>query len=136
MFSSQQRKDHIEEAQGKVFDVLVIGGGITGACAARDAVSRGLSTAIVEKNDWAFGTSSRSSKLVHGGLRYLEMFDFKLVFEACRERRRLLLNAPHVVWPQSFIFPVYKGDKAPLPIIAMGLWMYDFLALFRNVQNH
>jgi len=136
MFSSQQRKDHIKEAQGKVFDVLVIGGGITGACAARDAVRRGLSTAIVEKNDWAFGTSSRSSKLVHGGLRYLEMFDFKLVFEACRERRRLLLNAPHVVWPQSFIFPVYKGDKAPLPIIAMGLWMYDFLALFRNVQNH
>ncbi|RJP27739.1 MAG: glycerol-3-phosphate dehydrogenase/oxidase [Actinobacteria bacterium] len=136
MFSSQQRKDLIEEARGKVFDVLVIGGGITGACAARDAARRGLSTAIVDKNDWAFGTSSRSSKLVHGGLRYLELFDFKLVFEACRERRRLLLNAPHVVWPQSFIFPVYKGDKAPLPIIAMGLWMYDFLALFRNVQNH
>jgi len=136
MFTSQQRKDYIKEAQGKVFDVLVIGGGITGACTAWDAVRRGLSTAIVEKNDWAFGTSSRSSKLVHGGLRYLELFDFKLVFEACRERRRLLLNAPHVVWPQSFIFPVYKGDKAPLPIIAMGLWMYDFLALFRNVQNH
>ncbi len=136
MFSSQQRKEHIEEAKGKVFDVVIIGGGITGACAARDAARRGLSTAIVEKNDWAFGTSSRSSKLVHGGLRYLELFDFKLVFEACRERRRLLLNAPHVVWPQSFMFPVYKGDKAPLFIIAMGLWMYDFLALFRNVQNH
>ena len=91
---------------------------------------------MVDKGDWASGTSSRSSKLVHGGLRYLEMFDFKLVFEACRERRRLLLNAPHVVWPQSFIFPVYKGDKNPLFFIAMGLWMYDFLALFRNVQNH
>ncbi|MDD3717271.1 MAG: glycerol-3-phosphate dehydrogenase/oxidase [Actinomycetota bacterium] len=136
MFSSQQRKEDIERAQGKVFDVLIVGGGITGACAARDAVRRGLSTAIVEKNDWAFGTSSRSSKLVHGGLRYLELFDFKLVFEACRERRRLLLNAPHVVWPQSFMFPVYKGDKNPLFIIAMGLWLYDFLALFRNVQNH
>jgi glycerol-3-phosphate dehydrogenase len=136
MFSSQQRKKHIEQAQGKVFDVLIIGGGITGACAARDAARRGLSTAMVEKNDWAFGTSSRSSKLVHGGLRYLELFDFKLVFEACRERRRLLLNAPHVVWPQSFMFPVYKGDKNPLFIIAMGLWLYDFLALFRNVQNH
>lgn len=136
MFSSQQRKEHMEQAQGKVFDVLIIGGGITGACAARDAARRGLSTAIVEKNDWAFGTSSRSSKLVHGGLRYLELFDFKLVFEACRERRRLLLNAPHVVWPQSFMFPVYKGDKNPLFIIAMGLWLYDFLALFRNVQNH
>ena len=136
MFSSQQRKNQIKEAQGKVFDVLIIGGGITGACAVRDAVRRGLSVAIIEKNDWAFGTSSRSSKLVHGGLRYLELFDFKLVFEACRERRRLLLNAPHCVWPQSFIFPVYKGDKSPLFLIAMGLWMYDFLALFRNVQNH
>lgn len=136
MFSSQQRKDRAETARGKVFDILIIGGGITGACAARDAARRGYSTAIVEKKDWAFGTSSRSSKLVHGGLRYLELFDFKLVFEACRERRRLLLNAPHVVWPQSFMFPVYKGDKNPLFIIAMGLWMYDFLALFRNVQNH
>lgn len=136
MFSSQQRKNDIGEARGKVFDVLIIGGGITGACAARDATRRGLSTAVVEKNDWAFGTSSRSSKLVHGGLRYLELFDFKLVFEACRERRRLLLNAPHVVWPQSFMFPVYKGDKNPLFIIAMGLWLYDFMALFRNVQNH
>jgi len=136
MFSSRQRKEHIREAQGKVFDVLIIGGGITGACAARDAARRGLSTAIIEKNDWAFGTSSRSSKLVHGGLRYLELYDFKLVFEACRERRRLLLNAPHVVWPQSFIFPVYKGDKNGLILIDMGLWLYDMLALFRNVQPH
>ncbi len=136
MFSQQRRAEHVEEAASKVYDVLVVGGGITGACAARDAVRRGLSTVMVEKNDWAFGTSSRSSKLVHGGLRYLELFDFKLVFEACRERRRLLLNAPHVVWPQPFMFPVYKGDKSPLFIIAMGLWMYDFLALFRNVQNH
>ena len=136
MFSSQQRKDLIDAAQAEVFDILIIGGGITGACAARDAARRGLSTAVVEKNDWAFGTSSRSSKLVHGGLRYLEMGDLKLVFEACRERRRLLLNAPHVVWPQSFIFPVYKGDKNPLFIIDIGLWMYDILALFRNVQNH
>ncbi len=136
MFSSRQRNQFIEDAQAAVFDVLVIGGGITGACAARDAARRGLSVALVEKNDWAFGTSSRSSKLVHGGLRYLELFDFKLVFEACRERRRLLLNAPHVVWPQPFIFPVYKGDKNPLFVIAMGLWLYDLLALFRNVQNH
>ena len=136
MFSMQQREENIRRAQARVFDVLIIGGGITGACAARDAARRGLSTAIVEKNDWAFGTSSRSSKLVHGGLRYLELFDFKLVFEACRERRRLLLNAPHVVWPQSFIFPVYKGDKNPLFMIAIGLWLYDILALFRNVQNH
>ncbi|MGQ9536735.1 MAG: FAD-dependent oxidoreductase [Actinomycetota bacterium] len=136
MFSKQQREESLGRAEAEVFDVLVIGGGITGACVARDAARRGLSTVLVEKRDWAFGTSSRSSKLVHGGLRYLELFDFKLVFEACRERRRLLLNAPHVVWPQSFIFPVYKGDKNPLFMIAMGLWLYDILALFRNVQNH
>ena len=136
MFSMQQRKENIGHAQARVFDVLIIGGGITGACAARDAARRGFSTVILDKNDWAFGTSSRSSKLVHGGLRYLELFDFKLVFEACRERRRLLRNAPHVVWPQSFVFPVYKGDKNPLFMIAMGLWLYDILALFRNVQNH
>ncbi|MGQ9475368.1 MAG: FAD-dependent oxidoreductase [Actinomycetota bacterium] len=136
MFSKQQREESLGRAEAEVFDVLVIGGGITGACVARDAARRGLSTMLVEKRDWAFGTSSRSSKLVHGGLRYLELFDFKLVFEACRERRRLLLNAPHVVWPQSFIFPVYKGDKNPLFMIAMGLWLYDILALFRNVQNH
>jgi len=136
MSSQQQRRDNVRAAQGKVFDVLIIGGGITGACAARDAARRGLSTAIIEKNDWAFGTSSRSSKLVHGGLRYLELYDFKLVFEACRERRRLLLNAPHVVWPQSFIFPVYKGDKNGLFMIDLGLWLYDSLALFRNVQPH
>lgn len=136
MFSKQQREEDLGRAEAEVFDVLVIGGGITGACVTRDAARRGLSTVLVEKRDWAFGTSSRSSKLVHGGLRYLELFDFKLVFEACRERRRLLLNAPHVVWPQSFIFPVYKGDKNPLFMIAMGLWLYDILALFRNVQNH
>lgn len=136
MFSSEKRREHIRDAQAEVRDVLIIGGGITGACAARDAARRGLSTVIVDKDDWAFGTSSRSSKLVHGGLRYLEMYDFKLVFEACRERRRMLQNAPHVVWPQPFIFPVYKGDKNGLFLIDMGLWLYDMLALFRNVQPH
>lgn len=135
-FSSEQRKDNIDKAQQKTYDVLVIGGGITGACIARDAAERGLSTLLVEKNDWAFGTSSRSSKLIHGGLRYLELFDFKLVFEACRERRRLLLNAPHLVWPQPFLFPVYKGDRNGLVMIGIGLWLYDILALFRNVQRH
>ncbi len=118
------------------FDVLVIGGGITGACTARDAALRGFKTACVDKNDWAFGTSSRSSKLIHGGLRYLEMYDFHLVFEAQRERRQLLLNAPHLVWPQAFTFPIYRGDKNGVLMIAMGLWLYDMLALFRNVKNH
>ncbi len=135
-FSAAQRKRTMESVPGKVYDLLVVGGGITGACIARDAARRGLSVLLVDKNDWAFGTSSRSSKLVHGGLRYLELFDFKLVFEACRERRRLLLNAPHLVWPQPFTFPVYKGDKNGMFMIGSGLWLYDFLALFRNVHNH
>lgn len=129
-----------EEAIGKLksggYDILVVGGGVTGTCIARDAALRGFSTACVDKNDWAFGTSSRSSKLIHGGLRYLEMYEFHLVFEACRERRQLLLNAPHLVHPQPFTFPVYRGDKNGLFMIGAGLWLYDTLALFRNVENH
>jgi len=116
--------------------MLVIGGGVTGACIARDAALRGFTVACVEKNDWAYGTSSRSSKMIHGGIRYLEMFQFHLVFEAQRERRQLLLNAPHLVYPQPFTFPIYRGEKNGVFMIGMGLWMYDILAVFRNVQNH
>lgn len=130
------REEMLTALKEDSFDVLVIGGGITGACTARDAALRGFKTACVDKDDWAFGTSSRSSKLIHGGLRYLEMYDFHLVFEAQRERRQLLLNAPHLVWPQAFTFPIYKGDKNGVLMIGMGLWLYDILALFRNVKNH
>ncbi len=136
IFNYRKREELLDSIPGKTYDLLVVGGGITGACIARDAARRGMRVLLAEKNDWAFGTSSRSSKLVHGGLRYLELFDFKLVFEACRERRRLLINAPHLVWPQPFTFPVYRGDKNGLIMIGMGLWLYDILALFRNVQNH
>src|SRR5450830_1582273 len=130
------REEMISKLKSKGYDVLVIGGGITGTCVARDSALRGFTTACVDKNDWAFGTSSRSSKMIHGGIRYLEMFDFKLVFEACRERRQLLLNAPHLVYPQPFTFPIYKGDKNGIFMIESGLILYDMLALFRNVQNH
>ncbi len=130
------REENIKKLKAGGYDVLVIGGGITGACIARDAALRGFSTACVDKNDWAFGTSSRSSKMIHGGIRYLEMFDFKLVFEACRERRQFLLNAPHLVYPQPFFFPIYKGDKNGLFMIESGLILYDILALFRNIKNH
>ena len=133
---SKSREETIKEMKTKGYDVLVIGGGVTGACIARDAALRGFTCACVDKNDWAFGTSSRSSKMIHGGIRYLEMFDFKLVFEACRERRQLLLNAPHLVYPQPFTFPIYKGDKNGIFMIESGLILYDMLALFRNVQNH
>ena len=133
---SRSRSENINKIKSKPYDILVIGGGVTGACIARDAALRGFSTACIEKNDWAFGTSSRSSKMIHGGIRYLEMFDFKLVFEACRERRQLLLNAPHLVYPQAFTFPIYKGDKNGIFMIESGLVLYDMLALFRNVKNH
>jgi glycerol-3-phosphate dehydrogenase len=132
----RSRKENIDKLKAKGYDILVIGGGITGACIARDASLRGFSTACVDKNDWAWGTSSRSSKMIHGGIRYLEMFDFKLVFEACRERRQLLLNAPHLVYPQPFFFPIYKGDKNGIFMIESGLILYDILALFRNVKPH
>ena len=107
------------------FDVLVIGGGITGAGAALDAASRGLRVALVESRDLASGTSSRSSKLIHGGLRYLEQFDFKLVYEALRERDLLVSKlAPHLVKPVRFLFPLYK-KVVERPYVGAGLVLYD-----------
>lgn len=121
---------------GEPVDVLVVGGGITGVCVARDAVMRGLKVALVEARDFAFGTSSRSSKLVHGGLRYLEQYEFSLVFEAVSERRTLLDIAPHLVKPLGFLFPVYKGSRHKLWFINAGMWVYDSLSLFRSPKIH
>lgn len=118
------------------FDLLVIGGGITGAGVARDAAMRGVRTALVEADDFGAGTSSRSSRLVHGGVRYLEHGYFGLVFEASRERRTLLRIAPHLVRPLRFTWPVYKGARVPRWKLAAGLLLYDVLALFRNVGTH
>ena len=117
-------------------DLLVMGAGINGAGIARDAAMRGLRTALVDKGDFGGGTSSQSSRLIHGGLRYLEMRHFKLVFEASRERRTLLRIAPHLVWPRSFIFPIHEGGRLPLWKLWAGLTLYDTLALFRNVRRH
>jgi glycerol-3-phosphate dehydrogenase len=125
---------HLEE---EVFDLLVIGGGINGAAVARDAAMRGMSIALVERGDFACGTSSRSSKLIHGGIRYLEQGDVKLVLEACRERDLLRTRlAPHVVRAQRFVLPVYVGEEPPLWQLRIGLLLYDALAGFRNVNNH
>src|ERR1044072_7585528 len=111
-------------------DVLVVGGGVVGAGVALDAVSRGLSTGLLEQRDLASGTSSRSSKLIHGGLRYLEMLDFGLVREALQERG-LLLNrlAPHLVRPVPFLYPL-THRVWERPYVAAGLSMYDGLARF------
>jgi glycerol-3-phosphate dehydrogenase len=118
------------------FEVLIIGGGINGAGIARDAALRGLSVALAERDDFASGTSSRSSRLVHGGVRYLEHGYFHLVFESSRERRTLLAIAPHLVRPLQFTWPVYRGARIPRWKLGAGLWLYDFLAAFRNVARH
>ena len=118
------------------FDVLVIGGGITGAGAALDAASRGLRVALVEARDLASGTSSRSSKLIHGGLRYLEQFDFKLVYEALRERDLLVSKlAPHLVRPVSFLYPLYK-KVVERPYVGAGLVLYDAMEGTRRPVPH
>ena len=115
---------------GRHVDLLVCGGGIYGAWTAYDAALRGLSVAIVEQGDWAGATSSASSKLIHGGLRYLETYDFKLVRKAIRERQRLLKLAPHRVWPLRFGVPVYNDSRIGMLQLKAGLTLYDMLAGF------
>jgi len=103
---------------------------------ARDAALRGLRVALIEKSDFASGTSSRSSKLIHGGFRYLQQRDFRLVFEACRERQILQRIAPHRVRPLPFLFPIYQGGDISLTKLRLGMSLYDWLALRRNVAAH
>jgi glycerol-3-phosphate dehydrogenase len=118
------------------WDLLVIGGGITGAGIARDAALRGLTVALIEKTDYAAGTSSKSSKLVHGGLRYLEHAQFRLVFEGTNERALLMKMAPHLVRPIEFLVPCYKRDKPGLFVMDVGLWIYDALSKFSSPKLH
>src|SRR5262245_30451402 len=117
------------------FDLLVIGGGITGAGVALDATLRGFRVALIDKGDFASGTSSVSSKLVHGGLRYLEHGDFTLVYEALTERRLLLHNAPHLVQPLRFIIPYYESARLPRWQWRLGLTFYDLLAGRGNLRR-
>lgn len=134
-FSPDTRLSNLNRL-AKPFDILVVGGGITGAGIARDAAMRGYKVALIDKGDFASGTSSKSSKLVHGGIRYLELFEFGLVFEASRERRTLWNIAPDLVRPLPFLFPVYRDARWPAWMIDAGLWMYDGLSLFRNFERH
>jgi glycerol-3-phosphate dehydrogenase len=117
-------------------DLVVVGAGVTGAGIARDAARRGLRVVLLEQNDIAYGTSSRSSKLIHGGLRYLETYEFSLVFESVSERRIVMDLAPHLVNPMAFLFPVYQGSRKSLRMISAGMWLYDGLALFRSPKRH
>src|SRR6201994_3918396 len=136
VLDARERGAALSRLAAERFDVLVIGGGITGAGAALDAASRGLRVALVETRDLAAGTSSRSSKLVHGGLRYLEQRDFKLVYEALRERDLLVSKlAPHLVKPVSFLFPLYR-KVVERPYIGAGLVLYDAMEGTRRPVPH
>jgi glycerol-3-phosphate dehydrogenase len=125
----------LERLATETFDVLVVGGGITGAGVALDAASRGLRTALVERDDFASGTSSRSSKLVHGGLRYLSQGEYGLVAQALAERQRLLRNAPHLVRPLPFLIPSY-GSRARMGAVSSALRLYDLAGGFRIGHLH
>ncbi|CAN7216889.1 glycerol-3-phosphate dehydrogenase/oxidase [Paenibacillus sp. LjRoot153] len=127
-FSAQSRIDILKSMASSELDVLVIGGGITGAGIALDAVTRGMKVGLIEKNDFGSGTSSRSTKLIHGGLRYLKQGDVKLVQEVGRERAILYKNAPHLVIPAPMLLPVYKGGTYGYLASSIGLYIYDWLA--------
>ena len=127
-FSALSRSDLRETLKSESFDLLVIGGGITGAGIALDAASRGLKTALVEKNDFAFGTSSRSTKLIHGGLRYLKQLEFALVKEVGSERAIVHRLAPHLVVPEKMLLPLYEKRGLGYWLASIGLKIYDWLA--------
>src|SRR5262245_10978893 len=135
-----QRAAMLERLARDPFDVLVVGGGITGAGVALDAATRGLRTALVEREDFASGTSSRSSKLVHGGLRYLDQHEFRLVYEGLAERQRVLENAPHLVRVLPFLIPVLTSggrvDRRLAPVLGSALWMYDLTGGMRIGKIH
>jgi glycerol-3-phosphate dehydrogenase len=138
--TSFDRSVALERLACEEFDVLVIGGGITGAGVALDAAARGLRTALVERTDFASGTSSKSSKLVHGGLRYLSQREFGLVHENLVERQRLLRNAPHLVEPLAFVIPLFGTggvvDKGIVKTYAVALWLYDLSGGWRIGKRH
>ena len=128
MDSSSTTKSSMGLNQNSPFDLIIIGGGINGASIARDATLRGLHVCLIEKNTFGSGTSSRSTKLAHGGLRYLEHFEFSLVHESLRERHLLLQNAPNYVKPLKFVYPIYKNGARSFLKVRCGMWLYSLLA--------
>jgi len=127
-FSALNRDAIQKELISDEYDIIVIGGGITGAGIALDAVSRGLKVALIEKKDFAWGTSSRSTKLIHGGLRYLKQFEINLVREVGRERAIVHRNARHLVIPEKMLLPIVEGGSLGKALSSIGLWVYDYLA--------
>ncbi|MFD2628933.1 glycerol-3-phosphate dehydrogenase/oxidase [Oceanobacillus kapialis] len=135
-FSTRNRESIIENMENQTFDVLVIGGGITGTGIALDATTRGLNVALIERFDFASGTSSRSTKLIHGGLKYLQNFDFPVVKETGSEREIVYQNARHLVHPLRMNFPIIKKESFNLLTLKAGLTMYDRLAGVRKNERH
>ncbi|MFA6599974.1 MAG: glycerol-3-phosphate dehydrogenase/oxidase [Candidatus Omnitrophota bacterium] len=129
----ERNPDHLAKTP---FDLLVVGGGINGAAIAHIGARRGLKVALLEKGDFASGTSSKSTKLIHGGIRYLENLELDLVYESLHERRLQLEAAPHLVKPLSIVIPVYHGDKRPLWMMKLGVSCYDGLAGKAVIQKH
>lgn len=125
-----------EKKLAQKWDVIVIGGGINGSAIARDAALRGLKVLVLEKEDISSGTSAWSTRLIHGGLRYLEYFEFYLVRESLAERERLLKNAPHLVKPLGMAFPFYKQNRRPPWMIRMGMILYDVLSFDKSLDHH
>lgn len=136
LFSPTIRKQNLQKLKSQIFDIIIIGGGINGAGVARDAASRGMKVALVEASDFTSGTSSRSSKLIHGGIRYLENMEFKLVFEALNERTKLFELAPHLVHPLRFMIPLYESSRVGMLKMGLGMWLYDALSLFQAPEFH
>jgi len=126
----------LDSIHGDTLDVVVIGGGMAGSGIARDAALRGYRTLLLERKDFAFGTTSRSSKLIHGGLRYLELFDFGLVRESLRERERLQRLAPHLIRPLPFVVPVYRGAKRGMITVRVGMKLYDLLTPGKRTEHY
>lgn len=135
MFSVLHRAETVSRLSSESFDLLVIGGGVTGTGIALDAAQRGLSVALVDKQDFGAGTSSRSTKLIHGGLRYLKQFEFGLVREVGLEREIVHRNAPHIVIPEKMLLPIVKGGSLGKLPASVGLYVYDLLAGVRRKER-
>src|ERR1700744_328179 len=131
-FSDFAMRRDLTRLSNETFDLLIIGGGVTGACVARDAALRGLKVALIEKNDFACATSAHNSKLIHGGLRYLRNFELGLVRESLRGRRVWQRIAPHLVQPLPFLIPVYGGGFKERATLSAGLNLYDALSYDRS----
>src|SRR5437773_10716225 len=135
MTALEQRERDFEALERRPLDVLIIGGGIVGTGIARDLALRGLKVGLVEQRDLASGTSSRPTRLIHGGLRYLEMFDFALVRTDMREREVLLRLAPHLVFPLPFLLPLYRPTFFYQLKLRLGMQLYDLLSLDKSLPK-